>query len=73
VNYRLIGLNLVYLAFVPFLPFPTGLVGHYEGNPLSLVLFAGCLAVVSTLEVVLLREAWRRDHLKRVLPAKVAH
>jgi uncharacterized membrane protein len=53
-----ITLNLVYLAFVAFLPFPTELVGKYEPNPISVVLFALCLAAISGMESVLFRVAY---------------
>jgi len=33
VDRRLISLNLAYLGFVAFLPFPTAVIGEYEGNP----------------------------------------
>jgi len=67
VDRRLIVLNLVYLAFVAFLPFPTELVGKYEENPISVVLFAVVLAVISGMEAVLFRHAHRSGHLERPL------
>jgi TMEM175 potassium channel family protein len=63
----------VYLAFVAFLPFPTDLVGSYVGNPVSVALFGGTLAMVSALEVVQFAYAWRRGHTKQVIPTAVAH
>lgn len=71
VDRRLISLNVGYLAFVAFLPFPTGLIGEYVENPVSLALFAGCLAVVSGMEAVMYWYAWRHDHTRRVIPANV--
>jgi uncharacterized membrane protein len=61
VDRSFITLNLVYLAFVAFLPFPTELVGKYAENPVSVVLFALCLAAVSGMETVLFRLAYRHD------------
>jgi uncharacterized membrane protein len=58
-NQRFIVLNLVYLAFIAFLPFPTGLLGEYFSNPLSVVIYAVNVALVSGMEVVLLRNAYR--------------
>jgi uncharacterized membrane protein len=55
----LIGLNLVYLAFIAFLPFPTALLGEYFENPLSIVIYAVSVGIVSGWEVVLLRHAYR--------------
>jgi uncharacterized membrane protein len=59
-----IGLNLIYLAFIAFLPFPTALLGEYFSNPLSIVIYAIAVGVVSGMEVVLLRHAYRRKLLR---------
>ena len=37
----LISINLVYLAFIAFLPFPTDLIGTYFENPLSVSIVYG--------------------------------
>ncbi len=68
---RLISINLVYLAFVAFLPFPTALVGEYEENPISVMLFAVCLAIISGLEVVQFRHAYRADLTRKPMPPEV--
>jgi uncharacterized membrane protein len=60
-----IGLNLVYLAFIAFLPFPTALLGEYFSNPLSIVIYAVSVGLVSGMEVVLFRHAYRRQLLRR--------
>ena len=62
VDSRFLTLTLVYLAFVAVLPFPTSLIGGYEGNPLSGVLFALNLAAISGMETVMLLHA-QRHHL----------
>jgi uncharacterized membrane protein len=67
----LIGLNLLYLAFIAFLPFPTALLGRYFENPLSIVIYAVNVAVVSGMEVVLFSWAQNHDLLKRKLPRDV--
>jgi uncharacterized membrane protein len=64
VDLRLVGLNLNYLAFVAFMPFPVALISRYESNPTSFFLFAGCMATISVLEVVLFLHAARRGHLR---------
>jgi uncharacterized membrane protein len=56
---RLITLNLVYLAFVALLPFPTALIGEFESNPISGVVFAATLSVISLLETLMLGHAHR--------------
>ena len=71
IDRALIALNLLYLAFIAFLPFPTALLGEYFSNPLSIVIYAVNVAIVSGMEVVLF--AWAHDHdlLERKLPRDV--
>ena len=64
----LMSVNLVYLAFVAFLPFPTALIGGYEENPLSVTLFGLTLAAISGMETVLFAVADRHDLMRRRLP-----
>ncbi len=64
----LIGLNLVYLGFIAFLPFPTALLGNYFENPLSVATYAVTVGLVSTLEVVMFRHAHRRDLMSEKMP-----
>jgi uncharacterized membrane protein len=73
VDRRLIAINLTYLAFVAFLPFPTSLVGKYEQNPMSVVLFAVCLAIISGLETVAFASAHHRGHLRREMTPELYH
>ncbi|HEY6567469.1 MAG TPA: TMEM175 family protein [Actinomycetota bacterium] len=70
VDRSLITANLLYLAFVAFLPFPTALVGRWEDNPVSVVAFAICLAVISGMESVLFRIAYRHGLLRLAMSAK---
>jgi uncharacterized membrane protein len=65
VDQAFIGLNLIYLAFIAFLPFPTALLGEYFENPLSIVIYAVNVGIVSGMEVVLFRHAYRADLLLR--------
>lgn len=71
IDQSLIGINLIYLAVVAFLPFPVALVGEYEENPVSVLLLAACLALISTLEVVQLRHAYRKNLLTKDISRKV--
>jgi uncharacterized membrane protein len=66
-----IALTLVYLAFIAFLPFPTALLGEYFSNPLSIVIYAVNVAIVSGMEVVLFSRAQNHDLLKKKLPRDV--
>ena len=64
----LIGLNLTYLLFIAFLPFPTSLLGNFFENPLAITVYAVAVAVVSGMEVVLFRHARRAGLLAREIP-----
>jgi uncharacterized membrane protein len=66
-----VGLNLVYLAFIAFLPFPTDLLGNYFENPISIVTYAINVGLVSGMEVVLFRKAYRDGLLTERLPEDV--
>jgi uncharacterized membrane protein len=66
-----VGLNLVYLAFIAFLPFPTDMLGNYFQNPISIVTYAINVSIVSGMEVVLFRRAQRAGLLARELPEDV--
>ena len=67
----LVGLNLVYLGFIAFLPFPTALLGIYFENPLSVVVYATAVSIVSGMEVVLFRHAYRARLLSRQMPEEI--
>jgi uncharacterized membrane protein len=71
IDQSFIALNLVYLAFIAFLPFPTALLGEYFENPLSVAIYALNVGLVSGLEVVLLRHAYRAGLLARQIPLEV--
>ena len=64
VTESLMAVNLVYLAFVAFMPFPTALVGRYEENIVAFALFAVVLAIVSFLETVFFVVAKRQGLLR---------
>lgn len=67
----LIALNMIYLCFVAFLPFPTALLGNFFENPLAIAIYAVAVALVSGMEVVLYRRAERHDLFERHLPDDV--
>jgi uncharacterized membrane protein len=71
VDTRLMTVNLVYLAVVAFLPFPTALVGRYEENLVAFTFFALILSCVSALETVLFVTAGRRGLLVVRVPRDV--
>lgn len=59
---RIIGLNLAYLAFVAFLPFPTRVLGVYGDQPAAIVLYAITVVILSLL-MGLIRGHARRARL----------
>jgi uncharacterized membrane protein len=71
VDTRLMALNLVYLAFVAFLPFPIALVGRYEQNVVAFVFVTAILSCVSALETWLFVVARRRGLLVVTVPQEV--
>jgi uncharacterized membrane protein len=71
INGRLVHGNLVYLASIAFLPFPTALLGDYLHNPIAVSAYALAVAAVSALEVVLFRCAYRGGLLRRPPPPHV--
>jgi uncharacterized membrane protein len=66
-DYPLVWINLLYLGFIAFLPFPTGVLGTYFENPISVATYALAVALVSGLEVVLFRHA----HLARLFAREI--
>ena len=67
----LIWLNIVYLCFIAFLPFPSGLLGNFFENPLAFTIYAVAVAVVSGMELVMFRHAYRHSLLRRQIPEDV--
>jgi uncharacterized membrane protein len=72
VDYPLMTVNLVYLAFIAFVPFPTALVGRYEENLVAFAFYAFILAILSFLETVLFIVAGRRHLIPFVITREVA-
>ena len=67
VDVRFMQLNLLYLAAIAFMPFPTALVGVYGGDePVVVVLYAVTLGVASLLEAALFVRAAQHEGLLRV-------
>ena len=71
VDSKLIGINLVYLVFIAFLPFPTALLGNYFENPLAVTIYAVAVAAISGMEVVEYRHAHRYHLMAKRLPDDV--
>jgi len=60
-----ITLNVAYLAAIAFIPFPVGLLGKYETEPISVIMAASSLGAASLLETVLLYRARRYGMLRK--------
>jgi uncharacterized membrane protein len=71
IDSRLILINLIYLAFIAFLPFPTDLLGTYFHNPLSVAFYAAAVGAVSGLEVVMFRHARLGGLLRKPMPQPI--
>jgi uncharacterized membrane protein len=64
IDRRFMGVTLLYLGLIAFLPFPTAFLGDNGPNPISVSLFALSIAVVASLEIVQLVYARRAGLLK---------
>ena len=48
IDSRIAGLNLVYLALIAFLPYPTRLLGEYGTQPISVVSYAVTIVLIGS-------------------------
>ena len=71
VNARLMKLNLVYLAAIAFVPFPTALAGKYTEDPISIVIYAVTLSLASGLDALMEYVANRDGLFRRTMPSPV--
>jgi uncharacterized membrane protein len=49
IDTKILVMNLVYLAFVAFVPFPTRLLGVYGQQPAAVILYAVTIAIVTAI------------------------
>jgi uncharacterized membrane protein len=59
----LLGLNLIYLAWVALVPFTSEVLGEYSGDSLAIALYAFNLAAVSFTFVAQIVYAYHREHM----------
>jgi len=64
--------NLLYLAFVAFLPYPTLLLGQYVDNSAAVSLYAISIGAISSMEAVIYWHAYRSDLNRVPMPPDVA-
>jgi uncharacterized membrane protein len=60
---RITLLNLAYLGFVAFLPYPTRIVGQFGGEPASIALYAITVAIIATIGGIMRTYALREGLL----------
>lgn len=65
IDHRMISLNLLYLAFVAFMPYPVALISSFEENPVAFMIFALTMATISLLEVAMFLYAVRNGHMRK--------
>jgi uncharacterized membrane protein len=68
VDNGLLWLNILLLLALSFVPFPTGMIGEYPSNPVSLALFA----VVLMLAGIAFNLMWRQARARQLFHAGVA-
>lgn len=59
VNERLVGINLILLGFVAFIPFPTALMGAQGDHVIAIVIYALSLSAAGVLGPLTWLYAWR--------------
>jgi len=67
----LLRMNLVFLAMIAFLPFPTEVIGRYAGQAPAVILYASCVTACSLTMSLVWRTAHRRGLLDPDLPRPV--
>ena len=69
VETEFISVNLLYLAAIAFVPFPTALVSKYEDSAITVVIYAATLGAASLLEAVMTYMAHRAGSFREPLTA----
>ena len=70
---RLLGLNLLYLAFVALVPFTSDLLGNYSGESIAVIAYALNLAAISLVFTISVRYASRHDLVRDWAKPHVRH
>jgi TMEM175 potassium channel family protein len=81
VDSRFLALNVVYLACIALVPFPTSVISQYVDNPMAFTMFAVVLAAVSATDALLIayaqaaglvRKAWTPPEYRFALQETLA-
>src|SRR5262249_7489347 len=70
---RITVLNLAYLGFVAFLPYPTAILGLHGGEPASVALYAITVAIIATISGIMRTYAVRAGLLSEQGRTELAH
>jgi len=72
VNERLVGLNLVLLALVAFIPFPTAMMGEHGDLPTVVAIYAVSLSAAGIVSSLNWLYAWRAGLVRRTITERFA-
>jgi uncharacterized membrane protein len=67
VDSSFLGLNVVYLALIAIVPFPTSVISQYTDNPMAFATFAIVLSAVAAMNALLLVHAQRANLIRDAL------
>jgi uncharacterized membrane protein len=59
------AVNLLYLAFIAFLPFPSSVLGAYSDNPVAVAVYACCIAAIALVDSLMAEIAGRHGLYRR--------
>jgi len=69
VDSRLLWLNNLYLMWIAFLPFPTGLIGHHPEQPVAVAIYGAVCAITCTCSWAL---RWYASFEARLMKQEIA-
>jgi uncharacterized membrane protein len=70
VNERLVGLNLILLALVAFIPFPTAMMGEHGDLPSVVAIYAASLSAAGIVSSLNWLYAWRAGLTRQAISAR---
>jgi uncharacterized membrane protein len=73
IDRRATAINLIYLAFIAFLPFPSSMLGIYGDNSVAVAVYACCIAVIAGLDALMSEIAARHGLFRDHPSAEVIH
>lgn len=67
----LVTLDLILLAAVALVPYPSSLIGQAPGDPIAAMIYIGVIGLLGTVHVLLLLRAQRAGLFRREIPRRV--